>query len=42
MLIDDDKFYKVQPIFEHLNETMKINKAGKFLIIDEIKVLYNG
>ena len=42
MNIDEDRFYKVRPIFEHLNKTAKINKAEEFLSIDEIMVPYYG
>ena len=42
MLIDQDRFYKVMPIFEHLNKIMKVNKAEEFVSVDEIMVPYYG
>lgn len=42
MNINEDRFYKVRPIFEHLNKTAKINKAEEFLSVDEIMVPYYG
>lgn len=41
-LTDDDRFYKVQPIVQPLNEPMKMNKADEFLSVDQIMVLYFG
>ncbi|CAB4058111.1 unnamed protein product [Lepeophtheirus salmonis] len=42
MAIDEDRFYKVWPIFEHLNKTAKIDKADKYLSVDEVMVPYYG
>ncbi|CAB4059511.1 unnamed protein product [Lepeophtheirus salmonis] len=40
MVIEEDRFYKVRPIFKHLNKTAEINKAEEFLSVDEVMVPY--
>ena len=42
MNIDEDRFYKVRPIIEHLNKTMERNKADEFISVEEIMVPYYG
>ena len=41
--MNDDRVYRVRPIFHHLNNVMKTNKTlGGSVSADEIMVLYNG
>ena len=43
MLINNDRFYEVRPIFHYLNKAMKMNKtSGEFVSVDEIMLPYYG
>ena len=43
MKINNDRFYKVRPIFHHLNQVMKaIKPSSEFTSVDEIMVSYYG
>ena len=42
MAMDGDRFFKVRPLFEHLNQANKDKKKVQFYSIDEIMVAYYG
>ena len=42
MSINDDRFYKVRPLFEHINKVFKAIKSKEFTSVDEIMVPYYG
>ena len=42
MAMDGDRFFKVRPLFEHLNQANKDKEKEEFYSIDEIMVLYYG
>lgn len=42
MALTEDRFYKVRPIIDHLNKTIKIANSTEFTSIDEIMIPYYG
>ena len=43
MQVNEDRFYKVKSLFQHLNKVMKMNQPrSEFINVDEIMVLYYG
>jgi hypothetical protein len=39
---EPDKFFKVRPLFEHINDKIKIFSSGECVSIDESMVVYFG
>ena len=42
MAMDGDRFFKVRPLFEHLNQANKDKEKEEFYSFDEIMVPYYG
>ena len=42
LAMNDDRFYKVRPLFEHLNKVSKHLNQGEYFSVDEIMVPYYG
>ncbi len=42
MAMNEDRFYKVRPLFEHLNKVSKIRNCTEYTSVDEIMILYYG
>ena len=43
MKVNTDRFFKVRPIFEHINKVMMHNRfQGEFMSVDEVMVSYYG
>ena len=42
MAINDDRFYKVRPLFDHINKVCGTVRSGEYSSVDEIMVPYYG
>ena len=42
MSINEDRFYKVRQLFEHINKVFKAIKSKEFTSVDELMVPYYG